>query len=163
VLTRLNAPEALHVRHFNLADFLDNVLHRVGFLIGERQLHIEHRPSIELEADPDLLTQVFINLIENAVQHTDPRRMLEVGWRVTGATVVIWVSDNGEGIAPDDLPHIFEAFYRGYRSRSRRRGESGWGLAIVQTIVTAHGGQIEVDSQPGQSSRFTITPHISHR
>ena len=77
----------------------------------------------------------------------------------------MWVSDNGEGIAPDDLPHIFEAFYRGDRSRSRRRGGSGLGLAIVQTIVTAHDGQVEVESQPGQGSRFTLTlsPQRGHR
>jgi len=164
-LTRLDAPEALHVRHFNLADFLDNVLQQVEFLIGERQLHVERGANVELDADPDLLTQVFFNLIDNAVQHTDPHGRLEVGWRVTGPSVVMWVSDNGEGIVPDDLPHIFEAFYRGDRSRSRRRGGSGLGLAIVQTIVTAHDGQVEVESQPGQGSRFTLTlsPQRGHR
>ncbi|HTP11203.1 MAG TPA: sensor histidine kinase, partial [Anaerolineae bacterium] len=127
--------------------------------------HVERGANVELDADPDLLTQVFFNLIDNAVQHTDPHGRLEVGWRVTGPSVVMWVSDNGEGIAPDDLPHIFEAFYRGDRSRSRRRGGSGLGLAIVQTIVTAHDGQVEVESQPGQGSRFTLTlsPQRGHR
>ena len=156
-LTRLDAPEALHIRRLNLADFLDDVLQQVEFLIGERQLHVERGPSVELEADPDLLTQVFFNLIDNAVQHTDPHGALELGWRISGSNVVIRVSDNGEGIAPEDLPHIFEAFYRGDRSRSRRRGGSGLGLAIVQTIVTAHGGQIEVDSRLGQGSHFAIS------
>jgi signal transduction histidine kinase len=156
-LTRLDAPEALHTRRFNLADFLDDVIQQVRFLIGERQLHIERGPSVELEADPDLRTQVLFNLIDNAVQHTDPHGTLELGWQVTGPNVVLWVKDDGAGIAPDDLPHIFEPFYRGDRSRSRRQGGSGLGLAIVQTIVTAHGGQIEVDSQLGQGSCFTIT------
>jgi signal transduction histidine kinase len=161
-LTRLDAPEALHVRRFSLSDFLDDVLHQVQFLIDERQLHVVRGPSVDLEADPDLLTQVYFNLIDNAVQHTDPHGTLEIGWRVTGSKVMLWVKDNGEGIAPDDLPHIFEAFYRGDRARSRRRGGSGLGLAIVQTIVTAHGGEIEASSQLGQGSRFTITLHISH-
>jgi two-component system, OmpR family, sensor kinase len=156
-LTRLDAPEALNIRRLNLVDFLDDVIQQVRFLVGERPLHIERGPAVQLEADPDLLIQVLFNLIDNAVQHTDPHGMLELGWRTAGHNVVMWVSDTGEGIAPEDLPHIFEPFYRGDRSRSRRQGGSGLGLAIVQTIITAHAGQIEVDSQPGQGSRFTIT------
>jgi signal transduction histidine kinase len=111
---------------------------------------------VQLSADLDLLTQVFLNLIDNAVQHTEPHGALELGWKTAAGAVTLWVSDDGEGIAADDLPHIFEAFYRGDRSRSRRRGGAGLGLAIVQTIVEAHGGRIEVSSQPGKGTRFTM-------
>jgi len=156
-LTRLDAPEALHMHSIDLAGFLDEVVGQASFLIGERRLRLERGPTVQLLGDPDLLTQVFLNLIDNAVQHTEPHGALELGWKTAAGAVTLWVSDDGEGIAADDLPHIFEAFYRGDRSRSRRRGGAGLGLAIVQTIVQAHGGRIEVSSQPGKGARFTMT------
>ncbi len=73
------------------------------------------------------------------------------------ARVAIWVQDNGAGIAPQDLPHVFERFYRGsIPPRPGRESGSGLGLAIVQSIVQAHGGQAVAESQPGQGSRFTL-------
>jgi len=71
--------------------------------------------------------------------------------------VELWVADAGDGVAPEDLPHIFEPFYRGDRSRSRRRGGSGLGLAMVRAIVRAHGGRIRAQSQPESGARFVIT------
>lgn len=156
-LMRSDAPEALQPRPIELAAFVDDIVQQTRFLIGERALRVARGPAVQLHADPDLLTQVLINLIDNAVQHTEPRGALELGWQARAQTVTLWVSDDGEGIAPDDLPHLFEPFYRGDRSRSRRRGGAGLGLAIVQRIVTAHGGRIEVDSQLGRGARFTIT------
>jgi two-component system sensor histidine kinase BaeS len=74
------------------------------------------------------------------------------------------VADSGAGISADDLPHIFDRFYRADRSRSRHRGGAGLGLAIVKWIAEAHGGQIEVTSTPGAGSQFTLLlpldPHI---
>lgn len=162
-LTRLDAPEALHLRSIDLAAFLGDILQQARFLIGERQLRVKRGSTIALQADPDLLTQVLLNLIDNAVQHTDPHGILELGWKTDREVIKLWVSDNGEGIAPDDLPHIFDAFYRGDRARSRRRGGAGLGLAIVQAIVQAHDGTIDVDSQLGQGTRFTFTLPIHHR
>ena len=156
-LTRLDAPEPIHRQSVELPAFLEEVILQAHFLIRERQFRIERGPTIRLLADPDLFTQVLLNLIDNAVQHTAPQGVLELGWQAVGSEVRLWISDQGEGIAPDDLPHIFEAFYRGDRSRSRRQGGTGLGLAIVQTIVQAHGGKIEADSQLGRGTRFTIT------
>ncbi len=68
----------------------------------------------------------------------------------------IQVSDTGSGIAPEDLPHVFDRFYRGDKSRSRRGGGAGLGLAIARQLVAAHGGQIEVDSVIGDGTTFTI-------
>jgi signal transduction histidine kinase len=67
------------------------------------------------------------------------------------------VADTGSGIAPEDLPHVFDRFYRGDRSRSRAGGGAGLGLAIARQLVTAHSGRIEVDSPPGAGTTFTIT------
>jgi two-component system OmpR family sensor kinase len=162
-LARQDAPEALHLRSIDLAVFLDDILQQARFLIGERQLRVERGSIIVFQADPDLLIQVLLNLIDNAVQHTDPQGALEIGWHADERTITLWVGDNGEGIAPDDLPRIFDAFYRGDRSRSRRRGGAGLGLAIVQAIVQAHRGTIEVDSQLGRGTRFTITLPVHRR
>ena len=71
------------------------------------------------------------------------------------------VSDNGEGIPPDDLPYVFDRFYRADRSRSRRRGGRGLGLAIVKQIVELHGGRVWVESQPGEGSTFFYSLPLS--
>ncbi len=102
------------------------------------------------------MKQVFFNLIDNAVQHTDSNGYIQLRWTVAEQAVVISVADNGEGIAAEDLLHIFEQFYRGDRSRSRRHGGTGLGLAIVQAIILAHQGKIEVITQPDHGARFDI-------
>ena len=156
-LTRLDAPEALHFKEIDLTAFLEEVVQQARYLVGERQFNFVPGPSAIIKADPDLLTQVFLNLIDNAIQHTEAQGTLDLGWAAASHSVVMWVDDNGEGIEPIDLPHIFEPFYRGDRSRSRRHGGTGLGLAIVQTIVQAHGGKIEVKSQLAKGTRFTFT------
>jgi signal transduction histidine kinase len=155
-LTRLEEPATLRLRRINLADFLDEVVKSVRYLVEGRTFRIVRGPDSQLEADPDLLEQVFLNLIDNAVHHSDAHGVIEVGWNVDKNSVMIWVVDNGEGILPEDLPHIFEAFYRGDRSRSRRHGGSGLGLAIVREIIQAHDGVIQVDSELGHGTCFVI-------
>jgi two-component system sensor histidine kinase BaeS len=71
--------------------------------------------------------------------------------------VQVHVADTGAGIAAEDLPHVFERFYRGEKSRSRATGGSGLGLAIAKAIIEAHGGRIWVESQPGHGARFVFT------
>ncbi len=93
------------------------------------------------------------NLLDNAVKFTPSGGRITVGARQEGERVRIWVEDTGTGIDPEDLPHIFERFYRG---RNAPAEGSGLGLAIVRWIVEAHGGQVEVRSRPGQGSRFEL-------
>jgi len=73
------------------------------------------------------------------------------------------VRDTGEGISPDDLPHVFDRFYRADRSRARQTGGYGLGLAIVRQLVLAHGGTITVESEPGKGSTFTFTAPVAVR
>jgi two-component system OmpR family sensor kinase len=109
-------------------------------------------------SDPDRLAQVLRNLLTNALRHTPEGGQVTVSATTAGDAVEIAVADNGEGIAPEDLPHVFDRFYRGDRSRSRAEGSAGLGLAIVRAIVEAHGGQVRAASDgPGQGSTFRFT------
>lgn len=109
-------------------------------------------------ADPQRIGQVLQNLLANALRHTPQGGRITVEARRTPAgTVALSVADTGIGIAPDDLPRIFERFYRADSSRARATGGSGLGLTITRRLVEAHGGRIDATSAVGQGSRFTFT------
>lgn len=108
-------------------------------------------------ADPDRLSQVMRNLLSNALRHTPEGGQITVSATYNGPAARIVVADTGEGIPPEDLPYVFDRFWRAGRSRSRERGGSGLGLAIARHLVQAHGGQIGVESEVGQGSRFWFT------
>jgi two-component system sensor histidine kinase BaeS len=109
-----------------------------------------------LEADVIRLRQVIVNLLDNAVKYTPVGGTVEVGVKRFGQSALLYVQDNGPGIAPECLPHIFERFYRSDRARSRTSGGSGLGLAIVKAICAAHGAEVSVVSAEGVGSCFTI-------
>lgn len=120
-------------------------------------------------AAPQQITRVLDNLLVNALRHTPPGGQITVtAADLPGSGLMcIEVADTGEGIAPEDLPHVFERFYRGEKSRSRASGGAGLGLAIARSIVAAHGGTITMTSAPGQGAcvRFTLprgTGALSH-
>ena len=108
-------------------------------------------------ADRDRLEQVLLNLLENSLMYTPSGGRVEVGVQESEGMVVVSVSDTGIGIPPDDLPRIFERFYRVDRARSRKLGGTGLGLAIVKHIVDAHGGRVWVESEVGKGSTFYFT------
>lgn len=112
----------------------------------------------EVNGDADRLGQVLRNLLSNALRHTPAGGRVTVSLARCGdRRVKAIVSDTGTGIAPEDLPYVFDRFYRGDKSRSRRRGGSGLGLAIARQLVRAHGGEIDVASEVGQGTVFTVT------
>ena len=108
-------------------------------------------------ADSDRITQVLLNLLDNARRHTPAGGKLTVGATPAGKMLTICVSDTGTGIDPADLPHIFERFYRVDRARTTSTGGSGLGLAIVKAIITAHGGTISAESSMGQGTRIQFS------
>ncbi|WP_328744448.1 HAMP domain-containing histidine kinase [Streptomyces sp. NBC_00285] len=109
-----------------------------------------------LDADPVRMRQVLGNLVSNAVRHTPAGGTVTLSAHPDGDDVVLEVSDTGSGIAPDDLPHVFDRFWRAEKSRSRRTGGSGLGLPIVRHLVAAHGGTVAADSEPGSGSVFSL-------
>jgi len=111
--------------------------------------------------DRHRVNQVLHNLLENAVAHTRKGGTITVAAAKQGDWVEISVSDTGEGIPAEDLPNIFERFYRVDRSRARATGSSGLGLTIARRLVEAHGGQITVQSELGKGSRFSFTLPIA--
>lgn len=111
---------------------------------------------VRVEADPDRLSQVFVNLVDNALRHTTSGGRVKIELDAHGSDAFVRVRDTGEGIPYRDLPHIFERFYVVDRSRTRESGGAGLGLAIVKGIVDAHGGAISAESMLGRGTAFTI-------
>jgi signal transduction histidine kinase len=110
-----------------------------------------------VEMDPERMTQVLGNLVSNALRHTPSGGTISLSAEPVGdKTLRLMVEDSGSGIPAEDLPHIFERFFRGDRVRERT-GSSGLGLAIARSIVEAHGGSITAESAEGQGTRFLIT------
>ncbi len=106
-------------------------------------------------ADRERIEHVFDNLITNAIQHTSAGGTIHLSATVDGDRARFEIADTGEGIPPEHLPRIFDKFYR--VPSTRHSGGVGLGLAIVREIVTAHGGEIEVASEPGRGTKFTFT------
>lgn len=144
----------------SLADLISDTLESFSELASRQGVTISGHADPGLDPvymDTMQVGRVLNNLITNALSHTPAGGSIDVSARRVPHGVEVTVSDTGEGIRPEDLPRIFESFYRGERSRSRRTGGSGLGLAISRGIVRAHGGDITVDSQPGRGSSFTFT------
>ncbi len=144
----------------SLADLISDTLESFSELATRRGVTLEG--GLESGVDPVFMDtqrigRVLNNLISNAVRHTPSGGRVEVRARRLSAGVQVTISDTGEGIYPEDLPHVFERFYRGEKSRSRLTGGAGLGLAIARGIVQAHGGQIHAESQPEQGTRFIFT------
>ncbi len=138
---------------------LERVIARHAVTGTQRMIDLQISTDDDLplvNIDVERMSQVLDNLIMNAFRYTPEGGSVMLEAISTGDTVQITVKDTGRGIAEEDLPHIFDRFYRGDKSR-QHNGESGLGLAIAKSIVEAHGGKISVESAPGQGAQFTIT------
>jgi signal transduction histidine kinase len=131
-----------------------NVLARVKGLTLEAELSEEQR--VWVAGDPHALRRVFLILLDNAVKYTPSGGRIEVKLREHDGSAVGRVVDNGIGITKDDLPHVFDRFYRADRARSREHGGAGLGLAIARWIVESHSGEIAVVSDQERGSQFEV-------
>src|SRR5690606_845074 len=120
-------------------------------------LGLEGTGDGELYCDVTRLKQVLINLIGNAIRYTPENGRVEVRYLYENGLATVHVSDNGTGIAPDQLPYIFKRFYRADDSRNRSSGGTGLGLAIAKQFTEVRGGTLEVSSKVGEGTRFTLT------
>ncbi len=121
------------------------------------ELEIEAEEGLpEVGVDPDRIGQVLDNLLSNALHHTPQGGTIRLSARALDRGVELRVADNGPGIAPETLPHVFERFYRADSARGRDLGGSGLGLAIARSIVESHGGHIHAESELGEGAAFII-------
>ena len=119
-------------------------------------LVLDAADAVIVRGDADALRRMVRNLVENALTYTPPGGQVTVTVREGGAEAALCVADTGVGIAPEDLPHVFDRFFRGDKARANTGG-SGLGLSIARSIAEAHGGQITAGSEPGAGSVFRVT------
>ncbi|GAB4415801.1 MAG: HAMP domain-containing sensor histidine kinase [Anaerolineales bacterium] len=145
----------------SLADLISDTLESFSALAAQKNVRLEG--AVDADVDPvrmdtQRIGRVLNNLVSNALRHTPSGGQVHVRARRASSGVEVTVHDSGEGIRPEDIPHIFESFYRGEKSRSRATGGAGLGLAISRGIVHAHGGEIRVESQPGDTKFIFSLP-----
>ncbi len=144
----------------DMAALMERTVQSMSPTAEAKRVHLTlERPSHPLwvKGDAQRLEQVLLNLLSNAIRHTPSGGKVTVRIWQKGGEVYCQVTDTGEGIPPEDLPHVFERFWRGDRSRSRGTGGTGLGLAIVRKWVESHRGRIWVESTLGQGTTFTFT------
>jgi two-component system sensor histidine kinase BaeS len=148
----------LHKEQVNVADLLAQVAaaHRGGADAAGVMVSTRAEDDLEVLIDPVRLRQAVGNLVSNAVRQTPAAGTVSLRARRDGGQLVIDVADTGAGISAEDLPLIFERFWRVEKSRNRQTGGSGLGLPIVRKLVEAHGGSVSATSVLGEGSIFTL-------
>ena len=163
VLARADAGQSLKMEPVELDRLLLDVFREARMLARGRRVSLRELDQLQVEGDRDRLKQLLVILLDNALKYTPEGGEVRLALCAEAGAAAITVSDTGIGIDPEDLPHIFERFYRADKARGRDTGGSGLGLSIAKWIAERHGGQILVDSVPGQGSVFTVRLPISRR
>lgn len=165
-LMKLTSLESEH-HPFALKSYrLDKQLQHV-ILVNEPQWlnkKITVEPDLEevmINADADLLNQVWTNLLHNSIKFTEAQGTITISLKLTGENIIVQFIDTGSGISAEDQLHIFERFYKGDKSRNRNAAGSGLGLSIVKKIIDLHKGSIEVESEVGKGAAITVTLPIN--
>ena len=155
LLARLDAGRPLEFDAVDLTALVDSVVEDAQVIYPTRVITLIHAPSVYVVGDSARLQQVLRNLVGNAIQHTPGA--VTVTMKPSPSTVRFTVTDDGPGISSEDLPRVFDRFWRAEASRSRAHGGSGLGLAIVDSIVHAHLGQVSVESTIEVGTTVTVT------
>ncbi|MFB7570723.1 ATP-binding protein [Streptomyces sp. NPDC056165] len=166
LLARLDAGRPLRFERTDLVPLVVDTISdaRAAGSDHNWRLELPDEPAL-VSADVERLQQVLVNLLANARTHTPPGTTVTARVQRRGPWLCVDIQDDGPGIPPDLLPHVFERFARGDSARSRSTGSTGLGLAIVQAVATAHGGAVTADSGPGQTVFTvrlpTLTPYVA--
>ncbi len=149
----------LSFANLDLGRFAADTVRDLALAAADRQMQLETSSPpkpVYVFADSGRMQQVLHNLIENALQYSEPGGRIHVRVASAPGEALLSVSDTGVGIPADDLPYVFERFFRSKRSRRANPGGSGLGLSIVRWIVEAHKGRVTAESAPGRGSTFTV-------
>ena len=155
-LARADAGQKLQARKVELDRLLLDAYGEARLLAKGVKVAIDGIDEVPLLADPDRLKQLILVLIDNALRYTPPGGEVKLSLGKDSTTAILQVTDTGIGISGDDLPHIFERFYRADKARARDAAGTGLGLSIAKWIVEQHGGDIRVESILGKGSVFTV-------
>jgi signal transduction histidine kinase len=160
-LSRLEAGgETIRLQTVNAAEAVEATVSALHPLFSQAEIALAasaEDPLLEVRADPDKLAQILGNLLSNSLRYTPAGGSVLVAVKSEDDHAVFAVEDNGVGIPANDLPHVFERFYRVDKSRSQAGGGSGIGLAVVKALVQQMGGTVRAESLPGVLTRFTFT------
>ena len=162
MLSKIESKEfQLKIEAISLRDLIDDVIDFVKEPAEKKKISIsrsEIPSSLSVEADRNYLEQVFINLLDNAIKYNHEKGKITISvTEMDPREIRFSIEDNGIGIPREDLPRIFERFYRVDKGRSKELGGTGLGLSIVKHLVQAHGGKVWAESQPGKGSTFYFT------
>ena len=144
--------------NLSIAQLIKENAHRLTPIANQKgqKIVLQLQDSCDIYADKSKLNQVIYNLMENAVKYTQASGVIRVTLQRQGRNAIFRVSDNGPGIPKENLPHIFDRFYRVDKARSREKGGTGLGLSIVHQLVLLHGGSINVESEEGRGATFIV-------
>ena len=161
-LARADAARAdLHKTEIRIADLVEQALEAFQPQLKAKGIRVESRleaGGLPLQGDPDKLSQVVGNLLQNAVQYTEPEGTVRIYAERAPGELKVTFANSGAELAPTDLPFIFERFYRGEKSRSREHGGAGIGLAIVKELVQAHDGAVGAELFPDETRVWFSLP-----
>jgi len=147
----------LHKERIDLPELIKTIVISFENELRSKNIRLQYEAAdLYPEADKDKLTQILVNILSNALKYTDEGGSILITATKDDDKVKISIRDTGIGISPEDLPYIFERFYRADKSRSRATGGSGIGLTIAKSLVEAHGGTLSVNSDYGSGSEFII-------
>jgi signal transduction histidine kinase len=159
-LGRIEIGVGLQVESVNILDIIERVTSALQLHATQKNINLQTELAKDMpdviEADQALLHQAIYNLVENAIKYTPENESVTVRTKIQPNALLFIVEDSGIGIAPDDIPHLFEKFYRGKQREARAQHGSGLGLAIVHSIATSHGGKVWVESELGKGSAFHL-------
>ncbi|MCY7942590.1 ATP-binding protein [Bacillus inaquosorum] len=156
-LAKIDRVPSFEMKRGDLDSLIREMEPQLSLLAKERKLQLLLEDHAEAVFDGDKMKQVILNLVYNAVQYTDEKTgAITISLQKNDDGVMLMIADNGTGIAPEHLPHLFNRFYRADPSRSRKYGGSGLGLAITKSIIDSHNGTIDVKSEIGRGTVFLI-------